>query len=366
MRNRILCFCVLAFLCGGHHLPQSQGQPPEASRSPDDDAPLETPWRPSRCELEPLPDHQVSFRIGGAEQVRWHFGRQYPRPFFYPLLGPAGQPLTRMGHPGAENHDHHRSIWFASNDVAGNDFWSENGGTQIRQKHWYRYRGGDDEAIMASRLGWYDPTGSELLDQDLVVAIIPLDDRQYALEVQVDLRPGAGLESVELGKTNFGIFAVRVAESLSAHFGGGKLTSSDAVQGERAIFGKRAKWVDYSGPVAMNPADVNLVTGAAGRQRQIVIQGITYMDHPDNPGYPSHWHVRDDGWMCASLCFERGYQVKRDSDFRLRYLLLVHDGGYNQTFAQRVHEAFATRPGFTIRKATPAEPHRQYEVHRGP
>ena len=42
-----------------------------------------------RCTLLPLPDHQVAFLVDGAERLRWHFGPQYPRPFFYPLVGPA-------------------------------------------------------------------------------------------------------------------------------------------------------------------------------------------------------------------------------------------------------------------------------------
>ena len=63
-----------------------------------------------RCELLPLAEHQVSMRIDGVEKTRWHFGSEYPRPFFYPLNGPSGVSLTRMGHPGAHNHEHHRSV----------------------------------------------------------------------------------------------------------------------------------------------------------------------------------------------------------------------------------------------------------------
>jgi hypothetical protein len=66
-----------------------------------------------RCCALALPDHQVSLQIDGIERLRWHFGPSYPRPFFYPLVGPSGASLTRIGHPGAPNHDHHRSVWFA-------------------------------------------------------------------------------------------------------------------------------------------------------------------------------------------------------------------------------------------------------------
>ena len=103
-----------------------------------------------RCQIVPLPDHQAAFQIDGAERVRWHFGPQYPRPFFFPLLGPSRQPLTRMGHPGAPDHDHHRSIWFAHYKVLGIDFWSDRTTARIEQKHWLAYEDGPMEAALAA------------------------------------------------------------------------------------------------------------------------------------------------------------------------------------------------------------------------
>ena len=53
-----------------------------------------------RLVLPRLAGHQVQFLVDGRERLRWHFGPQYPRPFFYPLVGPAsGLSMTRMGHP---------------------------------------------------------------------------------------------------------------------------------------------------------------------------------------------------------------------------------------------------------------------------
>lgn len=318
------------------------------------DEPTGITWRPPVCDVLPLADHQVALRIDGIERCRWHHGPQYPRPFFFPLLGPSGEPLTRMGHPGAENHDHHRSVWFAFNDVDGLNFWADNQGTQIRQNHWYAYRSEDPEALLATRLGWFDPEGKERMATDLCAALIPLDAGQYALELQIDLHPGPGVEKVELGKTNFGFLAVRVAESLSAHFGGGRLTNSEGAEGEPAIFGKPARWVDYSGPVAVGQ----------GPERQTVIEGITYFDHPDNPRYPTRWHVREDGWMGASFCLEEGFALTADQGLRLRYLLLVHRDWQTAESAARIQDAFAKRPPLRVRKGRPDERHRQYVVER--
>ncbi len=312
----------------------------------------EGPFALKRCEVQPLPGDQVSLTIDGLEKTRWHFGAGYPRPFFYPFNGPSGTSLTRMGHPGAENHDHHRSVWFAHNDVAGADFWSDNTDSQVRQKFWYAYQDGDDEALMASVCGWYDGSDKELMEQDIVAALIPMDDGEHALEIQITMRPPAGVESVELGKTNFGFLAVRVAKTLSSHFGGGTISNSEGQQGEEQIFGKPARWMDYSGPIAIG----------TGADRHAVTEGITYFDHPANPRYPTHWHVRQDGWMGASFCFQDGYTITPDMPLTLRYLLYAHRGAYDQAKAEAVHGAFAKRPGFQIAKSK--RPHRQYDVGR--
>lgn len=298
-----------------------------------------------RCTLLPLPDHQVSFRVDGAERLRWHYGPQYPRPFFYPLLGPtSGESLTRMGHPGAPDHDHHRSIWFAHNQVSGVNFWSDSTPTRIRQKQWLAYQDGEDAAIAAVRLGWYDGHDPrELLEQDLFAAILPGPDRETFVEVQTAFRPTAAM--LEFGKTNFGFFAVRVARAISAHFGGGALTNSGGAVGEPAIFGKPAAWVDYSGE-------------QAGGHRE----GVTYFDHPTNPGHPSAWHVREDGWMAASACFGGPRTTTRNDPLTLRYLLHAHRGPLDTKRAAEAFRAFSSRPPFELVKA-PAR-HTAYAVRR--
>ena len=296
-------------------------------------------FKAPRCEVVPLPDQQASFRIDGVEKTRWHFGPQHPGPFFFPFTGPSGAALTRMGHPGAPNHDHHRSVWFAHHQVGGFDFWSSQANTQIRQKTWLAYRDGNDEAIMAALCGWY-AEGREVMEQEVVAALLPLAD-EHALEFQVTLRPPQGAESVELGKTNFGFLAVRVAKSLSVHFGGGEITNSEGERGEENIFGKPARWVDYSGPL----------TVGSPKNRQQVTEGITYFDHPANVRYPTHWHVREDGWLGASFCLQESFTIKADQPLVLRYLLHAHSGRYDVAKAEARHKAFADRPGFVVSKA---------------
>lgn len=302
------------------------------------------PYKFPRCQVLPLPDHQVSLQIDGVERTRWHFGPSYPRPFFYPLVGPSGSSLTRMGHPGAANHDHHRSVWFAHHKVLGIDFWSDRTEARIRQKLWLCYHDGDGEAVIAMQLGWYDGHDPrELLQHEVVAALRPGPHGETFLELQSTFRPTS--ELLEFGKTNFGFLAVRVAKNISEYFGGGQLTNSDGRQGEPEIFGKCASWVDYSGPAPDGE-----------------VEGITYFDHSANPGYPSHWHVREDGWMGASVCMHEPISTTRNEPLVLRYLLHVHRGKVDPNRANRIAADFNDRSPFAVGRSQ--EKHRQYEAKR--
>jgi hypothetical protein len=296
-----------------------------------------------RCQVVPLPDQQVSFQVDGVQRLGWHFGWSYPRPFFYPLIGPSGSCLTRMGHPGAPDHDHHRSVWFAHAKVLGIDFWGDRTPARIRQRTWLCYQDGD-EAAMAVLLGWYDGHDPrEVLVQEVVAGVRPGPDGETFVELQATFRPTA--EALEFGKTNFGFLAVRVARNLSAHFGGGTITSSAGDRGEPAVFGKRARWVDYSGPVPNGE-----------------VEGITYFDHPSNPDHPVHWHVREDGWMGASVCMERPITTTRREPLVLRYLLHAHRRPVEADRAEGVAKEFAARPPYEVSRA--GVKHEQYRIGR--
>ena len=302
------------------------------------------------CEVVPLPDNQVSFQSLGKERLRWHFDPKYERPFFFPFNGPSDATLTRMGHPGAPDHDHHRSVWFAHANVDGFNFWSNQSKVSVRQNNWLAYEEGEDEAIMAISLGWYDDKEGEIMRQELVAGFKPMEKDEYLLELQSTFRPRG--EKVTLGKTNFGFLAVRVAKSIAVHWGGGQLTNSEGQRGEKMIFGQSARWMDYSGSMPVG----------RGSGRKTVTEGITYHDHSANPGYPVHWHVREDGWMGSSFCMLEPYVINRENPLVLRYLLHAHSGKVPQSRADAIHDAFGESNGFKVSKSK--RPHRQFEVER--
>ncbi|QDT14401.1 DUF6807 family protein [Alienimonas californiensis] len=343
------------------------------------DAPQVADPSAAYVQLEPLPGEAVSFRVNGVEATRWHTGTTIGRASFYPLTAPTDAPaagsLVRMGHPGAPNHSHHRGVWFAHQDVNGRNFWEDDPAVTVRQTDWLALESGRGEGRMACRLAWVGADGRTALTQDLVAALRPLGATLadgYELELHLTLRPGddgPGNDGpVTLGQTNFGLLGVRVAESLSEHFGAGRLTDDAGRTGEPAIFGNAARWVDYSGPVPVGQ----------GEAFRFEPHGLTVFDHPANraagvaegdetggepvEGEPVRWHVRADGWIGPSLCREAPREVSAEEPLALRYLLHAHPGPYAAEVAAARYEAFLARPPLGVRKSS--RPHTAFEIVR--
>ncbi|HVJ68851.1 MAG TPA: PmoA family protein [Caulifigura sp.] len=305
----------------------------------------------TRCDVLPLPGDRFSFRVDGREVTAWNFAADLKRPFLFPVNGPvSGESLSRLGHPGAPNHDHHDSVWFAHNKVLGVDFWGNTSPASIRQTQWLAMEDNDQFARAAVRLAWSDGHDAQpLLEQDLIIEVRPLVSGDYTVELTAQFTPRA--EVLEFQQTNFGFFAVRVARSISAVFGEGRLTSSSGATGEKNLFDKTAEWMDDSGPMPKTLADGS---------RAAVMEGITLFDHRTNPRFPSSWHVRDDGWMGPSVCHSAPLVVRRSQPLMLRYLLHPHSGPVDQEKATTVQTEWHSRPLLTVRKST--KPHHQFEI----
>ncbi len=280
---------------------------------------------------------RASFRVDGIERLGYEFGLDKSRPFFYPIVGASGAQLTRMGHPNPVGHEHHKSVWFAHQKVGGVDFWGDRANTDVRVRHRRvtLYQDGDDFGGMALELDWW-ANGRVLMRQSLIVTLEPQDGLAVAIDFQSRFETADG--PVELGQTNFGFLGVRVAKTISEQFGGGQLRNEHGAQGEPAIFGKTSRWVDYSGPSGPKS-----------------IEGICYMDHPENVHHPSPWHVRRDGWMESAFNLASAYGVARDHPLDLRYRLLIHEGFPSIESLDQAWSRFAAARPLLIQKA-PGEP----------
>jgi hypothetical protein len=259
-----------------------------------------------QMQVIPMPYNQASFQRDSVELTRYHFGPGLNRPFLFPMVGPSGRSLTRMGHPhDPVTHSHHNSVWISHYDVNGTDFWSDGGKGRIRQKRIVKYEDSHENAFLVAENEWIDNNGNVLLIETRKVTVLPLENAEWLLTIDLEFKAANG--TVTLGKTPFGMIGVRMAKTIGVNDGGGKIRNSEGAVNEKEVLWKKARWVDYSGAVTNDK-----------------IEGITLFDHPDNPNYPTYFHVRNDGWMGASLTFDGPMKITSAEPLNLRYGLYVH------------------------------------------
>ncbi len=299
----------------------------------------------------------LAVTVDGARWCDYHYAAHPVRSYLHPVIGPYGIPMTRAwplqdGVPGEEHdHVHHRSFWVAHGLVNGVDFWTEAEG------HGFQAHGGF-EAVhsgptfgrIVQRVSWRkdDPaTGTPLLEERRTLTFwnTPASARLLDLTVAFHAAHGA----VTFGDTKEGgLCSVRVPEAIKGTRDG---VISNAYGGihEAENWGQRAPWVDYSGDLS-DPSD-------AGDTRRTV--GVAIFDHPRNPHYPTHWHVRGYGLFAANpfglADYRSGYRQCGDWTLAageratFRYRVLWHAGDAAEA---RVGERFldwAAPPVVTVR-----------------
>jgi len=289
--RKILVLVFLAFLMGTNTRAQEA---------------LPKPKPVPRMQVILMPYHQASFQRDGVEITRYHFGPGLHRPFLFPVIGQSGISLTRMGHPhDPESHSHHNSVWISHNDVDGISFWSDRGSGKIRHKRIVKFEDAGESSSIVTENQWVTNEGKVLLLETRRVTVLLLGNFEWLLIIDMEFK--AKDSTVTLGKTPFGMIGVRMAKTIGVNDGGGRIRNSEGAVNEKEVFWKRAKWVDYSGAVT--------------NER---LEGITLFDHPDNPNFPTYFHVRNDGWMGASLTFDGPRKIQPNEPLHLRYGLYVH------------------------------------------
>jgi hypothetical protein len=200
-------------------------------------------------------------------------------------------------------------VWISHHSVNGVSFWGDAGKGKIVHQRVEAFEDLGETSWITTSNAWVDEgSGKTLLIERRRTSVELLERSEFMLVIDLQLEAPKE-QKVTLGKTPFGIIGVRMAKTISVNDGGGEIRNSEGASGEKEIFWKPAKWVDYSGPI-----------------REGVVEGITLMDHPANPNHPSVFHVRSDGWVGASLTHEAERVIEAGKALRLRYGMYVHGG----------------------------------------
>jgi len=244
-------------------------------------------------------DDRVRVEVGGQLFTEYIF-KGTPKPYLYPVLASDGTELMRNypmkgkgGVPGeAEDHPHHRSLWFAHGAVDGIDFWADGSdkGKIVSESVEQSTEGG--VATIRARNKWVSAEGVLHLTDETTIRIRGDGDRRF-LDYEVTLKAPAG-SPVVFGDTKEGAMAMRVPLWMTPphtytdtnnkkvkHPGVGTIIN-DSGQTNDDTWGKKSTWVDYHAP------------------KDGKVYGIAMFDNPRNPRFPTWWHVRSYALFAAN------------------------------------------------------------------
>ena len=306
---------------------------------------------------------RVDVTIDGKPFTSYIWPTTLKKPVLYPLRSARGTLVTR-GFPldprngERVDHPHHAGLWLNHGDVNGFDFWNNSDaipakqapkmGTIVHRKI-LDTKSGADKGELAVETAWMTPDNTQLIKEstrfvfrggadsrtiDRITTLTALDQKvvfKDNKEAMFGMRVARGLEQPAdkpevftdaSGKAT----AVPVLDNTGVT---GKYVSSEGKEGD-AVWGTRGKWTMLGGKVEGEPVT------------------IAILDHPSNPGYPTHWHARGYGLFAANPL---GDEVFKEKPFNLtlepgksvtfRYRVLILGGPSTPDRIERESQAFA-------------------------
>lgn len=276
-------------------------------------------------------DERLRVEIDGKLFTEYRSDRKVP--CLYPIISPSGVGLTRNfplaeSAPGEEkDHPHHVSVWFTHGLVNGVDFWAQH----LEKKGWIVHKSfGPRSTHSATVDGVTTHTATFTVDLSWEDGhTIHLDEkRTYTITARGETRLIDTVSVLDspagdavFGDTKEGTAAVRVAPTFRTK---GKVAKGSIINsnGDRDsdAWGKRAKWVAYSGPDSSGKPAV-----------------IAMFDHPSNLRHPTWWHARDYGLLAANPFGRHDFEnnndkhlgdhtLKKGDSLTFRYRILIHAG----------------------------------------
>ncbi len=271
---------------------------------------------------------RVDVTIDGKPFTSYLWPSTQKKPVLYPLLSANGTAVSR-GYPleprqgERTDHPHHAGLWFNHGDVNGFDFWNNSDditGERVARMGTIHHRriveatGGHDRGELAVEAEWIDGAGSPIIREQTRFVFRGSSDMRSIDRITTLT---AIAPKVLFRDNKEGTLGIRVARELEQPDSKAEATvsglyvSSAGKRGD-AVWGTRGPWTLLGGRIGAEPIT------------------LAILDHPGNPGYPTHWHARGYGLFAANPL---GQKTLSDGDVEI---LLPLERGQSATFRYRV------------------------------
>ena len=263
---------------------------------------------------------RIDILIDGRFFTSYLFHENEKYPYFYPVNGPSGASVTSKRN---SNFPHHSSLFFGADFVNGGNYWQEGlERGQIVSVKAEIVEQGAERVVIHNECLWVRPGAGAPIKDAREIIISRAGEGVYQLDFNIVLHP---LMDVTIQRTNHSLFSGRMDPDLAVINGGTMINAQGAI-GEAGTFGEPSGWISYYG------------------SRGTGLEGMTIMQHPSNPWYPSPWFTRDYGFFSPTPLYwpEDGQATRlpKGEPLELRYRVLVHRGDHEQAGVAERFEAY--------------------------
>lgn len=271
-----------------------------------------------------------------GDRVTYEWGAR-KRPFVHPLRTPAGHELTRNA---PDDHPWHHGLWFTIKFVDGDNFWEEydaygvlrHSAPPVVEHH-------GDRVVVDGDLTWIRPDRETVaVREQRRLTYAPAGDDAYTLDLETTL---VAIDDTVYDRTPFTTWGGYGGLALRGRgdWHDTRLLLDDGVARER-VLGERSAWCALDGPAGDGDAPI----------------GIAICSAPDSPRHPVPWYgstraatYGDEGWsnfLNAAFLWDEPLAVAAGEPLSFAYRVVVHDGIWDRSRVQAVHDAFVdTRSG---------------------
>jgi hypothetical protein len=293
---------------------------------------------------------KIDVTVDGTPFTTYYFSKDVAKPYLMPLRTPSGIIVTRgfpvgndvsAGNPKASSFEpHQRALYFAHGNIDGFDFWQEPVFDKYYTDHGHQAYGHmvlekieessseSDGAHISARFLLSDEN-RRTIAEEMQTYVFGSTAVGRTIDCEFVIHATAG--PLTLGDTKEGTFGIRLAQELSG--AGAHMANSQGAVGEKAIWGKPADWVNYSGTIAGKPV------------------GIVVFDHPKSFRHPTTWHARAYGLFAANPFGWRDFTKDQQKDgswtipegesLTFRYRVLIYDGGFSPSAIAAAYKEYA-------------------------
>jgi len=290
--------------------------------------------------------NKVDVSVDGKPFTTYYFDPDIAKPYLMPLRTASGVIVSRgfpvgnsaaMGNPKASSFEpHQRPLYFGHGDIDGLDFWQEQVFAHYYDDHGHQGYGHVSLKSLDKATG--DSIGASFTLRSPNNRVIGEERQTFTFSgdaatriIDCDIVLAATNGPLDIGDTKEGTFALRLAPELSAP--NVHMINSQGAEGEKAIWGKPADWVDYYGSFNGKRVDVAV------------------FDSPKSFRHPTTWHARAYGLFAANPFGLREFTKDPNKDgswaipegksLRFRYRVVIHEGELSSENIARLYADYS-------------------------